>query len=155
MRRALRSSCKKLLWQVPLAITAIYLSVLISFSSEPEGAVASFAIFKHSPSDVAEFKDGVVMHRTCCGDSPWGTYSQRADGRWIWEKTDTTDFRVTTDGRRLPFWNLEPNTREESETVKHEIELHPGYLTIRLSCVSEPSYNCTLRRRLTWRYFLL
>ena len=140
------------LWQVPLALLILYCLALISFSSEPRGAVSSYAIFAHDPADVIEFKNGVVMHRTCCGDYPWGTYANRADGRWIWTLINKKRHTITSDGRRLPWWQIEPGSHQVTESTTHEVELHPDLLSVRLSCDSEPRYNCKLRRRVFWRF---
>ena len=55
----------KWVWRFPLAALLLYGVALVSFSSEPKGAVSSYAMFPHASADVIEFRKGVVMHRTC------------------------------------------------------------------------------------------
>jgi hypothetical protein len=139
-----------LLWALSTLVTLalIYCLTLVSLNSEPEGSVSSNAIFEHHPFDIIEFNKGIVMHRTCCGDSQSGTYTKESDNRWIWTLIEKRHFKVTPDGRRLDWWVIESNTREEVETTIHKIEIHPGLFSIRLNCNSNPIYNATLRRRL-------
>jgi hypothetical protein len=145
----------RILWQLLIwlfaglvGLTIIYGMAIVSFSSEPKGAASSFVIFDHDQSDVVEFEKGIVIHRTCCGDSQWGTYARQPDGRWIWTIVDSKRYNVTTDGRRLDWWVIEKDAHEEIATSAHAVEIHPGLFSIRLSCESTPKYNATLRRRL-------
>src|SRR5207302_7442682 len=73
--RRVKTRTKQILWLMPLAVAAAYAVALTGFRSEPSGYVASYSFLPHARTDVLDFSRGIVTLRTCCGDSPCGTYS--------------------------------------------------------------------------------
>jgi hypothetical protein len=134
---------------VVFTLTGFYGVALVSFSDVPKGRFASWDIFAHSRGDVIEFDHGAVRHLTCCGDTDWGSYSRRADGVWIWSKTDTRRYNVTPDGKEHPFWKIPPGSVEKVSKTTHEIEVYPRPLAVELRCNTSKTYTCVLPRRLT------
>ena len=142
---------KLILWVTCAAIllAVLYVVALVSFSDEPKGRFASWDIFAHSQDDVVEFDHGSVRHLTCCGDGPWGSYSRRPDGVWIWRVTETHRYNVTPDGKEHPFWETLPGFVEKIRRTNHEVEIYPSLFSIELRCKTGKNFNGVLRRRLT------
>jgi len=76
--------------------TAVYYLILAGSLEKIDGSYASYEFFPHSKTDVLEFSAGVVMSRTCCGDSEWGTYYLNDNGVWEWEYTGPVMVKGTT-----------------------------------------------------------
>jgi hypothetical protein len=75
---------------------AVYYLLLAGANEIPDGMYSSYEFYPHDNADVLEFKDGVVMSRTCCGDSNWGSYFKSEDGEWIWKYTGHVLVKGTT-----------------------------------------------------------
>lgn len=103
---------------VPPLLVAAYFLALAGFRAEPSGLVSSYSFFPHDPYDTLKFSHGVVTLQTCCGDGPWGTYSQAADGSWIWHVQPYGkagrggDVRVTSERWAIRFTDLTDPTHE-------------------------------------------
>ena len=121
----MRTRTKQILLLTPLAVAAAYAVALTGFRAEPSGYVASYSFLPHARTDVLDFSHGIVTLRTCCGDSPCGTYSLSPEGRWVWH---------------LRYGSPKPH-------LTGEIHVRSSAFSMSFSDLSNPSSQFTLRRR--------
>lgn len=121
----MKTSTKLILSVAPLVSVAACFLAFAGLRLEPSGYVASYSFFPHDPCDVLDFSRGTVTLRTCCGDSPQGTYSQRSDGAWVWH------YKYTV----------------KKQPVTEDFVVHPTPFAMTFVPVKDPSKSFTLRRR--------
>lgn len=81
---------------VIVATSGAYFLVLGSGEGIPDGMYSSYDFYPHDTADVLDFSGGVVMSRTCCGDSNWGSYDQNDNGVWVWRYSGPIVIEGTT-----------------------------------------------------------
>lgn len=122
---------KHVIWRVTFIAAILYGLAVARLSSEPTGLISAYAISCHEASDVALFRDGKVILKTCCGDWPWGTYERDSRGKWIWH------MRVGT--KQIDFDTL---------------EIESSLFTVRVESINGLLIHHTLRRRLFQSWLL-
>lgn len=111
---------------LPLA----YCILLIGNPYKLEGKFSSYELFPHDKCDVIEFDNGMVTHKTCCGNSYYGYYMRKSDGPWIWYHQSVLE----EDPPKFLF----------KKPVRIQVERHLFSLTLRF----EDGKNTKLPRRL-------
>ena len=120
----MKARIKRILILGAAVIVGAYAIALASFRSGPAGYFHSFPQFPHDRADVLDFSDGVVTLRTCCGDGSLGSFSQNAEGTWIWhcQATDRPQGAI-------------------------DYVIHPGVFSMRFINTKDAADTYTLRRR--------
>jgi len=113
-----------------VAAPVIYFLLLIGKPNGIDGMYSSYKFFPHDICDVLEFRNGLVISRTCCGDSYHGDYTCKSDGEVVW------NYQMIFSTNPPRFWYKEP--------VKITVHPHLFSLSVKL----KDGKTLVLRRRL-------
>ena len=113
-----------------LAAPVIYCLLLIGNPNDVDGMYSSYKFSAHHICDVLEFRGGLVILRTCCGDSYYGEYWCGSDGNFVWY------YQMIFSKNPPRLWYKEP--------IKIPVHRHLLYLSVEF----DDGKTLILRRRL-------